>query len=128
MTTKQALTSYFTHLKAFCQRMLFLRIVISPPASSFCINESRDFHPFQDTFCLMGEAAFSCKSVFIAVLGHRLVPVALASYQDTAVSPRTARMLRGSADTADGRNPSLPPGMRWREQEVQHAGLPRRGG
>lgn len=76
----------------------------------------------------MGEAAFSCKSVFIAVLGHRLVPVALASYQDTAVSPRTAGMLRGSADTADGRNPSRPPGMRWREQEVQHAELPRRGG
>ncbi|CAN8184544.1 unnamed protein product [Coccothraustes coccothraustes] len=37
-------------------------------------------------------------------------------------------MVRGSADFADGRNPSQPPGMRRRERDVQHARLPRRGG
>lgn len=62
-----------------------------------------DFHPFQDTFSLMGQAAFSRNSLFIAVLGHRWLSRSLRT-TDTAVSPRTARMLRGSVATSDVRN------------------------
>lgn len=42
MTTKQTLTRYSTHLKAFCLHVLFL-CIISPPASIFCINEFLSF-------------------------------------------------------------------------------------
>lgn len=46
------LTRYFTHLKAFCLHVLFLHIVISPPASSLCINEFLTF--------ILSRIAFAC--------------------------------------------------------------------